>query len=51
VGMAVDRLLGNNIPGKPVEALNWSGGLPAYLDTLEKSLENGYQGWETQKAN
>lgn len=27
-----------------------SGGLPAYLKTLEDSLENNYQGWKIEKA-
>ncbi|KAK3710116.1 hypothetical protein LTR37_010547 [Vermiconidia calcicola] len=40
---------GNNIPGKRVEPLNWAGGIPAYLKTLEDSLENDYQGWKTSK--
>ncbi|KAK5173669.1 uncharacterized protein LTR77_002350 [Saxophila tyrrhenica] len=33
-----------------VEPLNWAGGMPAYLDALEKSLENEYQGWNVDKA-
>jgi len=41
---------GSNIPGKRVEPLNWSGGIPAYQDTLSDSVANNYQGWVTTKA-
>jgi len=41
---------GANIPGKKVEPLNWAGGIPAYIETLEKSLDNDYQGWITASA-
>jgi hypothetical protein len=40
---------GSNIPGKRVEPLNWAGGLPAYIETLDNSLANSYQGWHTTK--
>ncbi|KAJ9642022.1 hypothetical protein H2201_005947 [Coniosporium apollinis] len=38
---------GANIPGKKVEPLNWAGGMPAYIETLNKSVENNYQDWNT----
>ena len=40
---------GANIPGKRVEPLNWAGGMPAYIETLEKSNQNGYQDWIVAK--
>jgi hypothetical protein len=46
---ADDAVIGNNIPGKKVEPLNWAGGMPAYLAALEGSLENDYQGWKIGK--
>lgn len=30
---------GANIPGKPVEALNYAGGLPRYMDSAESTLD------------
>lgn len=41
---------GANIPGKKVEPLNWAGGMVPYVEALHNSLENGYQGWHTEKA-
>lgn len=38
---------GSNIPGKKVEALNWSGGMVPYLEALDHTLENNLQGWTT----
>jgi hypothetical protein len=35
---------GANIPGKRVEPMNFTGGIPLYCETLCKSLENGFQG-------
>jgi len=40
---------GANIPGKRVEPLNWIGGMVVYVDALNKSLENNYQGWHVAK--
>ena len=37
---------GSNIPGKRVEPLNYTGGMPRYIKALDRSLENGYQGWQ-----
>lgn len=36
---------GANIPGKPVEPLNYAGGIPSYIEALKTSAENGYQGF------
>ncbi len=36
---------GGNIPGKPIEPLNYAGGIPSYVDALETCAENGYQGF------
>ncbi|KAJ9646721.1 hypothetical protein H2204_000413 [Knufia peltigerae] len=37
---------GANIPGKPMEALGYLGGLPNYLKALKDSLENDLQGFK-----
>lgn len=29
--------------------MNWCGGMPAYIETMNKSLENDYQGWHVSK--
>jgi hypothetical protein len=42
---------GANIPGKRIEPLNWSGGIPAYIETLDNSIANNYQGWNVVKAS
>jgi len=36
---------GDNIPGKPREALNYMAGLPAYRDVIWGSVEKGYEGF------
>ncbi len=36
---------GANIPGKKVQPLSWAGGLPSYMQMLDETLENDYQGW------
>lgn len=36
---------GGNVPGKPLEPLNYAGGIPSYLAALTLSAENGYQGF------
>ncbi|KAK7548812.1 cyclohexanone monooxygenase [Phyllosticta citricarpa] len=38
---------GANIPGRRVEPLNWVGGIPSYIETLNDSLENNFQAWNT----
>ena len=30
--------------------MNWTGGLPAYLETLYASLDKDYQGWSVAKG-
>lgn len=40
---------GANIPGRKVEPLNWAGGMVEYTDSLHKSLDNHYQGWNVYK--
>ncbi|KAK3047698.1 hypothetical protein LTR09_010956 [Extremus antarcticus] len=39
---------GDNIPGKPKEALNYMGGMQAYKQRLRESEENDYKGFEYQ---
>lgn len=41
---------GANIPGRKVEPLNWAGGMVAYTERLDESLQNDYQGWKIAKA-
>lgn len=41
---------GANIPGKRVEPLNYTGGMPLYIKALDRSLENSYQGWQVVTA-
>lgn len=36
---------GANIPGKPVEPLNYAGGIPSYVAALEACAQNGYEGF------
>lgn len=37
--------MGTNIPGKPREALNYGGGIPEYIRTISKVMNNGYDGF------
>lgn len=37
--------MGDNIPGKKRESLNYPGGLPLYLQKCEESARNGYEGF------
>lgn len=39
---------GQNIPGKPREPLNYSGGLPRYQQEIKDVLENNFAGFEVQ---
>jgi cation diffusion facilitator CzcD-associated flavoprotein CzcO len=41
---------GSNIPGKRVEPLNYTGGMPNYIKALDNSLENEFQGWQVVMA-
>ncbi|KIJ51152.1 hypothetical protein M422DRAFT_157886, partial [Sphaerobolus stellatus SS14] len=36
---------GANIPGKKVQSLNFSGGIPDYLKRISIVAENGYEGF------
>lgn len=36
---------GSNIPGKKVESLIWTGGLPFYNQTCNDSAAKGYEGF------
>lgn len=36
---------GANIPGKPVEPLNYAGGIPSYITALETCAQNNYEGF------
>lgn len=36
---------GANIPGKPRESLNFAGGIPLYLNFLNESANNNYEGF------
>lgn len=37
---------GGNIPGKPMEALNYAGGLPKYISTIRDVREQGMKGFQ-----
>jgi hypothetical protein len=37
---------GTNIPGKKKEALNYSGGLPLYIQTIGEVADKGWEGFE-----
>ena len=37
---------GNNIPGKPIEALNYMAGMQMYKQKIRESAENDYAGFE-----
>ena len=36
---------GSNVPGKPIEVLNYGGGLPLYQAKFNESADNGYAGF------
>ncbi|KAI5367248.1 Putative flavin monooxygenase, FAD/NAD(P)-binding domain superfamily [Septoria linicola] len=38
--------MGSNIPGKPRQALNYAGGLPLYIDTINEKLEKNWEGFD-----
>ncbi|OCK74929.1 FAD/NAD(P)-binding domain-containing protein [Lepidopterella palustris CBS 459.81] len=40
--------MGANIPGKPREALNYGGGLPLYIKTINDVFNNGLEGFKVQ---
>jgi hypothetical protein len=37
--------MGSNIPGKPVQSLNYIGGLPTYRDRCAKALDEDFFGF------
>lgn len=37
---------GGNIPGRPLEALYYAGGLPTFIEEIESSAAKGYEGFE-----
>jgi hypothetical protein len=41
---------GSNIPGKVVETLNFTGGLPLYINMCNESMEKGYDGFVFSKV-
>ncbi|ESK89545.1 cyclopentanone -monooxygenase [Moniliophthora roreri MCA 2997] len=45
-GKAKSWYMGANIPGKKVEPLNFTGGVPMYASKLQESAEKGYEGLE-----
>ncbi|KAL0950638.1 hypothetical protein HGRIS_007426 [Hohenbuehelia grisea] len=42
--------MGANIPGKPVEPLNFTGGVNMYNNELKRSAENDYEGFVLRKS-
>ncbi|KAF5365528.1 hypothetical protein D9757_013932 [Collybiopsis confluens] len=41
--------MGSNIPGKPVEHLNWTGGLNNYINIITGIADRGYEGFTLYK--
>ena len=37
--------MGTNIPGKPFEALNYTGGIPSYVRETREVIDKGYVGF------
>jgi len=37
--------MGANIPGKPRESLNYTGGVPRYNRECKEKADNGYEGY------
>ncbi len=37
---------GSNIPGKPIEPLNYAGGLPLYIKEISREKDESYPGFE-----
>lgn len=40
---------GANIPGKKIEALNWAGGLPRYLEVVEGVRRQAWRGFQMER--
>ncbi|KIK69984.1 hypothetical protein GYMLUDRAFT_236433 [Collybiopsis luxurians FD-317 M1] len=49
-GKAKSWYMGANIPGKPIEHLNYAGGLHTYLNIITGVAERGYEGFKLFKA-
>ncbi|KIK69971.1 hypothetical protein GYMLUDRAFT_212946 [Collybiopsis luxurians FD-317 M1] len=49
-GKAKSWYMGSNIPGKPIEHLNYTGGLHTYVNTITRVAERGYEGFRLFKA-
>jgi hypothetical protein len=45
VNDANTAFLGTNIPGKPKAPLNYAGGLPLYMKTIDDALQNNFDGF------
>ncbi|KAF5336266.1 hypothetical protein D9758_016052 [Tetrapyrgos nigripes] len=45
LGKAKSWYNGSNIPGKPVEPLNFAGGIPYYKSALQEREDQGYKGF------
>lgn len=43
--LAKSWYMGDNIPGKKRESLNFTGGVPLYLEKCKESVDNGYAGF------
>lgn len=44
-GEANSWYMGKNIPGKPVESLHFTGGVPLYMQYCQQSVDEGYKGF------
>jgi hypothetical protein len=42
---AINAIIGTNIPGKPKAPLNYAGGLPLYMKTIDDALQNNFHGF------
>ena len=40
--------MGANIPGKPREPLNYAGGVPLYIKTINDVLKNNCEGFKVE---
>jgi len=40
---------GSNVPGKKRVILTYTGGLPAYVDSINEAAKNGYEGFNMTK--
>ncbi len=42
---------GANVPGKPAQMLNYSGGVPTYLEKWDEVKRDGYAGFEFDRED